>query len=222
MQRRAFLSTAAIATVAGCTGTRSNSKPSERSDGGDADDNSTGPTDEEPEVHSDESSPPEIEAEHRLEIGKWYEGDTFGVRVDSVEVKTSFVKTFGERKVKEMPEGEQLVMVDFVLKNLAPETESTRTADDFAVISGDNLFEYVDSIEGVESCSGNSCYDTTDLDWLEKAEQRDRYGIWEDLESGEKREYWFGAVTPDQIEEEEIIAAHDDNLKDDYEIHWTQ
>ena len=204
MKRRALLAAIGTATVAGCIGSAD-----EDSDGGKTDQDgssSTGPSDGEPEAHPDE---PEIleGVDYELEFGEWFEGDRHGIRIDGIEATTTFTKTTGERAEKEMPDGKQLVFVDLTAKRLSPDAYGAPSPSNFATVYDRTIYEPVESLE-VESC-WYECHDSTDIDWIEKADEKPRLAILRDLEHGETREFWYAAVLDATVSRDEIIPVYD-------------
>jgi len=190
---------AAIGTVAvaGCVGS---------ADEGSDDNGSTGPSNSEPEAHSDE---PEIleGVEYELGFGEWFEDHEYGIRVDGIETTTRFTKSVGESVEKEMPDGKQLVFVDFVAKQLSPDQSYGPSMHSFAAAYDQTVYEPVESVN-VESCWGSDCGNTTDIDWLQRADKKARLGYTAELEHGETREFWYSAVLDEDVSRDEIAALY--------------
>jgi hypothetical protein len=182
----------------------------------------TGPSENEPETHPDESDSTGNDAiEDILDLGTWYRGNTYGVRVDDIETTTSFYDTIEETE-KEMPEGMQLVSIDFIVKNLDSDNGLGPGVNQFAVIVDETIFEPVDVIEGVEGCRYD-CSDSTDIDWWEKSDERDRITVGpQDIERGETRKFWFATVLEDTIQYDEITVGYDPGYDGQFTVRWTQ
>jgi hypothetical protein len=195
MDRRRFL--VAFAALAGCS--RSGG-PQAGTEGDDSEATQTaqqGASDgraQSPTVRSTPTRAP-LTAETTLSLGRWHDGDRWGVVVDDVEARSSFVDTFAYSTPDgevELPDGERLFVAFLRIRNIQQRPASPLIRR-FAFVHEGDVLDVGDTFEHPEYPDG------VDLDWTRLADEMPRYSTvsGEQIDSGETVERWVGTIGPD-------------------------
>lgn len=165
-------------------------------------------SDGEPDAHDAETESAADSYEHELGYGDWHESDRHGLNVVGVESTTSVVVTHADKNDEhEIPGDQKLVFADFELKALSPDTSSAPSYREFDLVADGRAYDFVEGIDGIETCSAGECDERLNIDWIQRADESDRLTPSESLEHGETAEYWLGALVPDSVSVAEVGVA---------------
>ena len=194
MDRRGFL--VAAFGLAGCS---RSSRSTDGAEGDDPPDAASPPT-----VRPTPTSEP-VSAETELSVGDWFSGDRWGVRVDEVEARDSFVDSFAFSTPSgevEVPDDRRLLVAWLRLRNVRQQPAEPMFRRFGFVHDGDlevarDGYEHPDYPDGL------------DLDWTGLAEETPRYSTvsGERVDSGETVDRWVGALVPASFDVNEVAVG---------------